>query len=121
MLSVYCRILAWCQVISLEIGPGVASEARLGRQVPTALWLGTEGGIADKHAKSGFEGCHFALARRHIVRDQAAVRPGRKLVVEEEAVGYLRYALVTPVARPEIQVRCPVVGEVLAVTAAGAA
>jgi hypothetical protein len=76
-------------------------------------------GILDTTQKSvktthRFKGSHFSRARGRIVDGNTAI------IAADCLVGNLRHALVRPVARLEVQVRRPVVGEVLVEAAGGA-
>ena len=59
------------------------------------------------------KGGDFALAGGDVVDGYAAVGLGREPVVEQEAVGNLRHALVAPVLGSEVHVCSPVVAEIV--------
>jgi hypothetical protein len=62
-----------------------------------------------KNVTHWLERCHFTLSGRHVVDNEATLRFSSVLVVEQITVRNLRYALVCPVLRLEIQIGCPVV------------
>ena len=112
-------ILARPEEIPAVVGRVVAPEARLRRQVPRALRLGPERRVAKEHAEPRRERSRLVLPGDVVDQHAAVDAAGEGLVAKEglEARRELRHALVGAVAGAEVEVRGPVVGEVVAVAA----
>ena len=83
-----------CSIVTTEIRTSIAAEASLRLQVLAHTVVG----VTNKHAKTlpcvsrsldrltsttyGFEGSHFAFARRNIIDDKATLGLARVLVIK---------------------------------------